>query len=468
MNHEYLNSRRNFLKNAGLASFGLTTLSSSIFHLNSIKAALSNNSTFQDCNDYKALVCFFQTGGNDSFNMLLPKGNAEYNEYANTRSNLALSQEDILQLNGMNYGKTLGVNPSMSGVQQLYNDKKLSFLSNVGTLVRPVNKLEFENDSVPLPIGLFSHSDQISHWETGRPDSRANLGWGGRLADMIQSCNSNDGISMNISMSGNNLFQAGANILEFTLSPGDFSFGIDGYQNSNDYNQMRTQLIDQILAQPYEDKFKKTYIDVIKNSLETQKDFQEALNEGTPLSTEFSNNSVSQSFKTIAEIISARDVLGFKRQIFFIRYGGWDHHDELIDRQSGQLSVVSNGFSQFANALDELNMFDNVVTFSMSEFARTLTSNGNGSDHAWGGNVMMMGGDVNGGNVFGSYPSLEVGNNLEIGRGRIIPTTSNDEYFAELALWLGVSPADLPTIFPNIGHFYNTSSSNMPIGFLNT
>ena len=469
MKYKHQDSRRRFIRQAGLATFGLTTMSSSLFKLNTIKAALANNSFIRGADDYRALVCLFQPGGNDSFNMLLPYGIPEHQEYSTTRSNLAIEREAIRQINAnTNDGKTYGVHPTMEGVQQLFNDKKLSFLTNIGPMIQPTTKVEYEADQAPLPLGLFSHSDQISHWESGRPGERANHGWGGRLAEMVHSHNENTGISMNISLSGNNLFQAGNGILEFTLSPGDLSFGIDGYQHDHAYNQLRTRLIDQILEQPYGDKYKKTYIDVIKNSLDTQKDFQEAIEGSEAFNTEFSNNSLSQSFKTIAEVIAARDVLGFKRQIFFVRYGGWDHHDNLLNAQAGQLSVVSNALTQFGSALEELSVFDNVVTFTMSEFARTLTSNGNGSDHAWGGNVMVMGGNVKGGELFGSYPSLELGNNLEIGRGRMIPTLSNDQYFAELALWLGVSPGDLNTIFPNIGNFYNVNSGQSPIGFINT
>lgn len=468
MKNKLSNSRRRFLQQAGMATFGLTTMGSSIFKLNTIKAALANSSSLNSDDEYRALVCLFQTGGNDSFNMLMPYGQAEYNEYATTRSNLAIDRDDMRQImTNTGDGKSYGVHPAMEGVQNLFNSGKLSFLTNVGPMIRPVTKPEFEAGQVPLPLGLFSHSDQIAHWESGRPGERPNLGWGGRLAEMVQNCNTNNGISMNISLSGNNLFQAGNNILEFTLSPGDLSFGINGYQHDHDYNQLRTRLIDQILAQPYDDKFKRTYVNVINNSLETQQDFQDALAGGAPFTTEFSNNSVSRSFQTIAEIIAARDVLGFKRQIFFIRYGGWDHHDDLLDRQFGQLGVVSNAMSQFSSALEELGVFDNVVTFTMSEFARTLTSNGNGSDHAWGGNVMVMGGKIDGGRLFGTYPSLELGNPLELGRGRLIPTLSNDEYFAELALWLGVEPSELNTLFPNIGNFYDTASSQSPIGFIN-
>jgi len=222
------------------------------------------------------------------------------------------------------------------------------------------------------------------------------------------------------------------------------------------------------LEHPYEDVYKKTYVDVIKSSLESQELFQESISDVNEFSTEFSDNSISRSFRMIARIIAARNKLGFKRQIFFVRYGGWDHHDGLIQQQNQKLPVVSSAMSEFAAVLKELGIFDNVVTFTMSEFARTLTSNGNGSDHAWGGNVMAMGGQVKGKQVYGQYPSMDLGNPLDLGRGRLIPTISNDEYFGELAMWFGANSSELPTIFPNIGNFYSVGTANHPIGFLNS
>jgi uncharacterized protein (DUF1501 family) len=169
----------------------------------------------------------------------------------------------------------------------------------------------------------------------------------------------------------------------------------------------------------------------------------------------------------VARTISARTALGMKRQIFFVNFGGWDHHDELINNQFGMLNVLSTALKEFADALNALQVSDCVTTFSISEFGRTLTSNGNGTDHAWGGNVMAMGGPVNGGQIFGTYPSLVLDNPDEIGDGVLIPTTSTDAYFAELALWFGISPSDLTTIFPNLTQFYDPASNQLPIGFLN-
>ena len=183
------------------------------------------------------------------------------------------------------------------------------------------------------------------------------------------------------------------------------------------------------------------------------------------LTTTFSQNPISQSFQMVARTIAARATLGVRRQTFFILFGGWDHHDEVLNAQAAMLPVVSKGLSEFHAALTELGVLNDVLTFTASDFARTLTSNGQGSDHAWGGNHIVMGGPVAGGDIYGQYPQLYADNDLDTGRGRLIPTTSCDEYFAELALWFGVSPSDLPTVLPNIGRFY-TPGSGPPIGFL--
>ena len=462
----YKSTRRRFLRNASMASFGLTTASSSLFKLNALRAAMQDyDVTATD--DYKALVCLFKPGGNDSFNMLLPYGQAEYNEYATTRSNLAIDREDILPLDFTStQGKTFGVHPEMEGVQQLFNNGDLCFISNVGTMIHPVSKVEFDDRLVPLPLGLFSHSDQIAQWETAYPHQRIYNGWGGKLAEMFSSMNDNQDISMNITLSGNNVFQFGRNIIQYSVGSSGSELGIDGYKSEKYLNDERTELINSILDHPYEDMYKKTYVDVIKSSLDSQEKFQESISEVNEFNTDFSDSSLSRSFRMIARIIAARQTLGFKRQIFFVRYGGWDHHDGLIQRQNQQLPVVSNALNQFAQVLKEIGAFDSVVTFSMSEFGRTLTSNGNGSDHAWGGNVMAMGGPVLGKKVYGEYPSLAIGNPLDLGRGRLIPTISTDEYFGEIAMWFGANSSELPTIFPNIGNFYSVASANHPIGFL--
>ncbi len=418
--------------------------------------------------DYKVLVCFFQSGGNDSFNMLIPRG-SEYNIYNNTRSNLAIAQNELLSIDATNTGnRTFGLHPAMTNIQKLFNDNKLAFISNIGTLIQETSVQEVFDESVPLPLGLFSHVDQQQEWMTGTPHKRDIKGWGGKIADSFQDINPSNSISMNISLAGTNIFQNGEKTIEFSINPGSYDFGISGYgdENWDGFGQMLTQGIDSLLEYNYTDPFKKTYIDVIKNSKNGIEIFKDAIQSTEDLSTQFSDNEVSQAFRSVARIIKANTLLGFKRQIYFIEYGGWDHHDELLDNQNAMLQNVDSGFGEFNSAMEELNMQDNVTVFSMSEFGRTLTSNGNGTDHAWGGNVMVMGGAVKGKNIYGDYPTLNLDNERMLWDGVIVPTLSTDQYFTELAQWFGVKPALIPQLFPNINNFHNLNSGQPPIGFL--
>jgi uncharacterized protein (DUF1501 family) len=184
-----------------------------------------------------------------------------------------------------------------------------------------------------------------------------------------------------------------------------------------------------------------------------------------PLATRFSDTSLSRKFRMIALTIAAREALCVRRQTFFVEFGGWDHHDEVILKQAAMLPVLSRALDEFHGALTELGVADLVTTFTASDFGRTLTSNGRGSDHAWGGNHLVLGGGVAGGDIYGRFPGLYLGNPLDTGRGRLIPTTSVDEYFAELALWFGVSTADLPLVLPNVGRFWTPGSASPPLGF---
>lgn len=461
-------SRRAFIREFGLGALALTT-ASSVTQLKALNAAYLNNSANFLNNDYKAIVCFFLAGGNDSFNMVVPRGNPEYDEYRVTRSDLAISQNELLPITPVTSdGRRYGLNPAMTNIHQLFNTGKVSIINNVGPLIEPTTRVSYRNGSSPTPLGLFSHSDQLKNCQTGLPHERTQFGWGGRMADLMNSMNTNENVSMNISLSGTNIFQYGQTLVEFAIDPFDGSPGITGYDPlSNGFNGARTEGIDLLLGTDHEDMYKKTYTDILKRSLDGSIEFRAAMEQIGDLNTVFSNNRISQSFRRIAEVIKARDILGFKRQIFFVRMGGWDMHGELINSHERNLGVVDNALSEFHDGLQEIGMFNNVTTFTISDFGRTLTSNGNGSDHAWGGNALVMGGDVKGGDMYGTFPSLALGGDYEIHNGVLIPTTPNDTYFAELALWFGVSPSDLSTLFPNIGNFYDTGSGTAPLGFMN-
>jgi len=456
-------TRRQFLGSLPCLALGTTTLYSSLINLKAMNSIMASTSTAGG--DYKALVCLLLSGGNDSYNMLIPRSNAEYAEYADVRSDLAIPQEDILPITPENSdGREFGLHPSLTGLQGLFEQGKVAFINNVGTLVEPVTKTGFQSNTVKVPFGLLSHSDQVMHWQTAFPQDRTAMGWGGKMADILKSMNQDNGVSMNISLGGNNLFQRGDSVTEYAINA-DGGVAIAGWDVQVPFLQMMTEDITDMMNKQYEDVFRDSYNGVLKRSVESNEVFNSAL-EGVEVTTSFSNASLSQRMQMIARSIAARDVLGAKRQIFFVDIGGFDNHDELLNAHAGLMNTLDDALTAFHAATEELGVSDCVTTFTISDFARTLTSNGNGTDHAWGGTAMVMGAAVNGKNMYGDYPVLSLGNDLEIGGGILIPTTGADEYFAELALWFGISPNDLSQILPNIGNFYDVSSSSKPLGFM--
>lgn len=466
--HKHDHSRRKFLGQS-CAALGYTTLFSSLINLRAMAAAAADNSTTVASGNYKALVCLMLAGGNDSFNMLMPKGDNEYAEYALTRSNLAIAQNDIRQINPItNDGRIFGVHPGMADMQQLFEMGNLAFACNVGTLIEPSTKTQILDGVVQTPLGLFSHADQIQQWQTGRPHERSTIGWGGRIADLIQSTNTNQNISMNISLQGSNVFQQGNEIIPYAISPNG-SVGLNGYGEQNIFDQLRTDAIDSMLDRDYQDVYKNTYRNTIKSSNNASVEFQagiDAVNDFTTPHPE--SNPLADQLRMVAKTIAARDTLSFQRQIFFVQLGGWDHHDELLINHTNHLTLVNDAVKYFSDLMDELGTQDCVTTYSLSDFGRTLTSNGNGTDHAWGGNAFMMGGAVNGQEFYGDYPTLALNSDLDLNNGVLVPTTAADMYIAELALWFGVASSDLSMILPNISNFYDTSSGISPLGFMNT
>jgi uncharacterized protein (DUF1501 family) len=469
MKNNHKMSRRNFLGTASCAAIGSTTFSSTFLNLGVTNSLAGMSApTLSTGGDYKAMVCILLAGGNDSFNMLAPRNGSHYTEYATTRSNLALPQGDLLALNYTDQnGKQFGVHPSMPEVQGLFNDKKLAFVSNIGTLIEPTTKAQYINGSASVPVGLLSHADQIQQWQTSLPQTRSSKGWGGRMADILKATNANQNISMNISLSGTNIFQVGESTAEYAIrASAGGSVGISTYDSSTALDQALKRGTESLLAEQYQDIFKKTYADKITDSQANHEEFSAALKQAPVLSTAFSDNPISANMELIAKTIAVRDTLNVSRQTFFITFGGWDHHDEVLNNQVNMLGVVSKALAEFQAAMEELNLSDCVTTFTASDFGRTLTSNGNGSDHAWGGNVMVMGGKVNGGKIYGEYPSLAIGGKDDIGGAIILPKISTDEYFAELSKWFGISKGDMPYVLPNIGNFYDVNSSSLPIGFM--
>lgn len=341
-------------------------------------------------------------------------------------------------------------------------------MANVGTLVETVTKAQY-NAGLGLPSGLFSHSDQTEQWQTSIPDKRSGIGWGGRMADLLKSLNDEDRFSMNISLAGSNVWQAGNTIAEYAIrdTGADSMFGYTStYAANQKLAQIRSAALDSQMAMEYQNVFQKSFAKSKKDATAAYDAFTLATNVSLPASVVWPSTPLANQLKMVAKTIAGRGNLGMRRNTFFVNYGGFDHHSNLLNEQATMLPVVDGAVKAFYETLVALGAENEVVLYSASDFGRTLTSNSQGSDHAWGGNQFVLGGAVKGKRIYGTYPDLYQDSPLDVGRGRLIPTTSVDEFFGEMALWLGVAKSDLPLVIPNIDRFYSISGTTPPVGFL--
>ena len=442
-------NRRHFLKQA--ASL---TLGSSSAYATSAGLQLANAMVQPDAS-YKALVCIFLFGGNDAFNMVVPTGGAEYASYKVSRQTLAIEQNKLLSLSRLRgSGTALGLHPTMTHAQQLFNSGKLALLTNVGALVEPVTKINYQGNKSLLPPQLFSHNDQQTFLQSLQSSARRN-GWAGRAADAMQSMNTNKKLSMNISLSGSNIWQSGNSVVPYSID----AAGIKELENFNtktsDARELsRIQIYQALLAQQQENIFQREYARTQTLAWDLAGDVKTALDAQAPLKTVFpAGNPLAANLKMVAQMLSARSSLQVSRQTFFIGMGDFDTHGDQLRRHDILLAQLSAGLDAFYKATVELGIEDQVTTFTTSDFGRTLTSNGDGTDHGWGSHQMIMGGAINGGNIYGQFPELIVGGQDDIGEGRIIPTTSMDQYAATLASWYGLPAGSYADVFPNLARF---------------
>ncbi|MBL9115187.1 MAG: DUF1501 domain-containing protein [Verrucomicrobiaceae bacterium] len=428
--------------------------------------------------EYRALVCVFLSGGNDSFNMLVPREASAYSEYQTTRSNLALSPGSLIDIHPVGLSD-FAVHSGMPQIASLFEAGNVAFVSNVGTLIEPVqNRTQVNTLTKRLPLGLYSHSDQIEQWQTSLPHQRSGIGWAGRTADLLQGLNANQKVPMNISLDGSNIWQTGDDVAEYAITTSG-AVALSNYrfawQANDTIAQALSQGVDSQLAQQYSNVLMQTFNTRKKGALDAYNAFTTASAGALPGGVTFPSTYVGSRLQMIAKAIQghAHASLGAVRQTFFVNWGGWDHHSGVLTYQSTMLPQVSAAIGSFYQALQAMGMENQVTLFTASDFGRTLTSNGQGSDHAWGGNQIVVGGSVQGKRIYGQYPSLALNpqsgaevNPLDTGSGRLIPTTSCDSFFAELALWLGVPRSDLPLILPNIGNFISLSGTQAPLGFM--
>ncbi len=450
-------SRRDFLRNTLRSSVGVATASATSVggSLGLMNAALAQSSSRFD--DYKALVCVFLFGGNDSLNMLVPTDNADYSVYQNVRQNLAFSQPSLLPLNTrISNTYPVGLPSAMSSLMPFFDSGDLSFVANLGPLLAPVTKQSLINNIQLAPPQLFSHNDQQANWQTSRPDAPSVSGWAGRMADLLTE--SASALPINLSLFGNNLMQTGLSTSLFSLTPE----GTEQFQAltpTQAFNAQRFNVLEQLSATSSH-VLEQGYIQKVSRAMTNNVLIDDALTSSAQNANGYpESNPLAAQLATVARLISVEQRFTQRRQVYFVGLGGWDTHDRQVDTHPRQLQLLSEALSAFQTNLNQLNIADAVTTFTMSEFGRTLTSNGDGTDHGWGGHQLVMGGAVNGGNIVGNLPELALGSNDDLDDGRIIPTTSVDEYIASLARWFGLSDSELNTVLPNLNRFNSASLS---------
>ena len=419
--------------------------------------------------DYRALVCVFLAGGNDGNNLVIPTDTTRYNAYATVRnaSGLAIASDSLLPITPSGGAGDFGLHPSLAALQTLWNLKKLSIACNVGPLVQPIDRQQYQSGA-PRPYQLFSHSDQIAQWQTAIADRVGQTGWGGRTADRFGSHSS--GFPMITALSGG-IFTRGQTTTPLSISAAPtalnqvlvlsgFGTAADELARKSSMELLRTLDTDNAL------------VGGADRTTQQALDIGRILNSDVSLTTAFPNTTLGNQLLQVAKVIKFNSMspeLGLNRQIFFCQLGGFDTHQGQVGQQSTLLTQVSQAIAAFYNATVELGLEQQITTFTLSDFGRTLQPAGTGqnvvgSDHAWGNHHFVVGGAVRGGDFYGVagpngtvFPELQLGGPSDTDtRGRWIPTVSVEQYAATLASWYGVSASDLPIVFPNIGRFSTT------------
>lgn len=503
---KHLRTRRDFLRQASCAAVGTWALSSTIRDLRLINSAIAQSAP---PTDYKALVCLFLSGGNDANNWIVPTDSASYAQYAATRGILTLPQSSLLTLrtgpSGADPiytdadGHNFGFHPTCPELQTLFGEGKLATLFNVGTLVRPITRAEYlANATGTLPPQLFSHSDQVTQWQTSIPDQPPTTGWGGRVADMLNAVDNPGGnISMSISLNGINTFEVGNLVGQYQVSTsGAITLG-GNLMQSTAGSSARQRTFKDIIGLTHTNLQRTAYADVMERAIATGDllntniaDSLDPTDSPASYTTQnpsapwrwntgltgiystasqpnglggFPNTGLGTQLKMIARLIKAKGPFNMHRQIFFCSAGGYDTHtaqvtlsptvNPLTGTHTNLLNEVSEALYAFQRAMEQLGLSDSVTTFSASDFSRTFPTNSQGSDHGWGSHHIIMGGAVKGAKSYGHMPEFVINGPDDTGTGRWIPTTSVDQYSATLAKWFGVAPGSIANVFPNIGRF---------------
>jgi uncharacterized protein (DUF1501 family) len=434
--------------------------------------------------NYRALVCVYLAGGSDSWNMFVPTDTAGYASYLAARggvynaatnpAGVAIDQAALLPVTPVG-GGSFGFHPSFTdftvgtapntvnvpGLTSLFNQGRVATLPNIGTLIRPITKAEYNAQPALRPPQLFSHNDQEKLWNLGNTTLNDRFGWGGRLADMITQCNGRQDLPAAISIAGSTSYLIGQDVFPYGMSTSATgATGMSGYTNASptSTDALRRSALSSMLTFNSSHLLQREYGTITKRSIDLYGDVSTAMQAPAnqiALPRPAGNNLADQLW-TVARMIRARATLQQNRQVFYVRIGGFDTHDAQMTANGQPLlyTRVNQALAWFYGALTEMGMQDNVTTFTMSEFGRTLNSNGNGTDHAWGAVQLVMGGaQVNGGRIYGTYPEASLNGPISFSRGQFIPSMSVDQLGSRLASWMGLEAADNAAIFPNLGNF---------------
>lgn len=461
-------SRRAFLRRSMQLALAGTALPTALN-----LAAIGEAAAFNAPGDYKALVCVFMYGGNDYANTVVAYDDPTHAAYTTIRSNIALAKSALTPtlLNpttALANGRQYALHPSMTGLAGLFNAGQAAVQLNVGPLVVPLTKAQYEGSNrtlYPLPPKLFSHNDQQSVWQSSSPEG-STIGWGGNVGDLALASNSNSLFTC-ISVTGNAVFLAGDSALAYQISTGG-AVKIRSTSDTRTYNStLVKEAMRTLTQQARSNLLENEYNTVTRRAITSEGAVTNGIGAGPAAGagTEFAdinaltNNPLASQLKMVARLIAARSSLGAKRQVFFVSMGGFDLHDNLLGNHTTNMQRVSDALTAFHKTTVNLGVDQNVTAFTASDFGRTLTSNGDGSDHGWGNHHFMVGGAVKGKAFYGKAPAMGAGDTDgpqdqdHVGQGRLLPTTSVDQYAATLARWFGVEDADFPGVLPNIGRF---------------
>jgi uncharacterized protein (DUF1501 family) len=402
--------------------------------------------------DYKALVCVFLYGGNDYGNTLVPYDAASHAAYASIRQALATPRDALVATalpTGAD-GRQMALAPQLGKLKGLWDAGQLAVQLNVGTLVQPTTLAQYKAKSVPLPPKLFSHNDQQSVWQASSPEG-ATSGWGGRLGDLFLGSNGTSTFTC-INVSGNAVFMAGKQAVQYQVSTNG-AVAVNGITKPLYGSLACATALRSLITADRTHWMEAELNRVVKRSVDAQVTLGAALAGVPAFGTAFETTSLSSQLLMVAKLIAARQSLGATRQVYFVSLGGFDLHDQLVTQHPLLMTQVNDALASFHAATVELGVAHQVTTFTASDFGRTLTSNGDGSDHGWGSHHFVMGGAVKGGRFYGALPLVSVNGPDDVGQGRLLPTTSVDQLAATLATWMGVPATDLPLVLPQIANY---------------